>query len=157
MFQTSNDFQLVRSTSTPSVRLMEMKKLGPEEANRSALKEFEDCRNLAMHHTQLKAECYNKAKDAIQRNNTSVALYYSQIANLHKNKIDMYNHKAANCIMEVHNLRQNNPGNLLIDRSSSIFRLQSIQSNWAYGFGTTFLIPRNIHRERWDSNSTVVN
>lgn len=91
---------------------LENKKLGPEEAKRSALKEFEDSRNLAMRHTQLKAECYNKAKDAIQRGNTSVALYYSQVANLHKNKIDMYNHKAANCIMEVHNITQNNPGEL---------------------------------------------
>lgn len=89
---------------------MESKKLGPEEAKRSALKQFEDNRNLAMRHTQLKAECYNKAKEAIQRGNTSVALYYSQVANLHKTKIDTYNHKAANCIMEVHNLTQKNPG-----------------------------------------------
>lgn len=89
---------------------LETKKLGPEEAKRSALKEFEDTRNLAMRHTQLKAECYNKAKEAYQRGNTSVALYYSQVANLHKSKIDTYNHKAANCIMEVHNLTQNNPG-----------------------------------------------
>lgn len=62
-----------------------------------------------MHHTQLKAECYTKAKDAIQKGDTSVAVYYSQIANLHKNKIDMYNNQAANCIMEVHNLTNNNP------------------------------------------------
>lgn len=38
-----------------------------------------------------------------------MAVYYSQIANLHKNKIDMYNNQAANCIMEVHNLTNNNP------------------------------------------------
>jgi len=62
-----------------------------------------------MHHTQLKNECFNKARDAIQKGETSVAVYYSQIANLHKNKLDMYNHKAANCISEVHNLTQNNP------------------------------------------------
>ena len=62
-----------------------------------------------MHHTQLKGECYTKAKDAIQRGNSGVALYYSQIANLHKNKIDIFNHKAANYMMEVHNLTQNNP------------------------------------------------
>ncbi|KAG4070661.1 hypothetical protein HA402_013581 [Bradysia odoriphaga] len=88
---------------------LENRKLGPDEAKRYALKEFEDTRNLAMRHTQLKAECYNKAKEAIQRGNTSVALYYSQVANLHKTKIDAYNHKAANCIMEVHNLTQKNP------------------------------------------------
>ncbi len=93
-----------------SQQSLENKKLGPDEAKRVALKEFEDTRNLAMRHTQLKAECYNKAKEAIQRGNTSVALYYSQVANLHKNKIDRYNQKAANCIMEVHNLTQKNPG-----------------------------------------------
>lgn len=103
----TNDYKISRNGSETS---LEIKKLGPEEAKRSALKEFEDTRNLAMRHTQLKAECYNKAKEAIQRGQTSVALYYSQVANLHKSKIDTYNHKAANCIMEVHNLTQNNPG-----------------------------------------------
>lgn len=88
---------------------METKKLGPEEAKRSALEEFEDSRNTAMLHTQLKAECYQKAKDAMNRGDASIALYYSQVANLHKTKIEVYNHKAANCISQVHNLNQNNP------------------------------------------------
>ncbi|XP_037932505.1 uncharacterized protein LOC119667287, partial [Teleopsis dalmanni] len=70
-----------------------------EEAKRSALREFEECRNLAAHHSQLKAECYQKAKEAVQNNNKGVAVYYSEIANLHKKKIDMFNHIAANCIM----------------------------------------------------------
>lgn len=100
---------LQRSALSESTRALELKKLGPVESKRVALRDFEDSRNKAMHHTQLKAECYTKAKDAIQKGDTSVAVYYSQIANLHKNKIDMYNNQAANCIMEVHNLTNNNP------------------------------------------------
>lgn len=88
---------------------MEARKLGPTEAKRAALSDFEEARNSAMHHTQLKSECYTKAQEAIQRGDPGVAVYYSQIANLHKNKIDSFNHIAANAIMEVHNLTQNNP------------------------------------------------
>jgi DNA-nicking Smr family endonuclease len=80
-----------------------------DEAKKAALKDFEECRNSAAYHSQLKSECYLKAKNAVARGENGVALYYSQIANLHKSKIDQYNHKAANCIMEVHSLRQNNP------------------------------------------------
>ncbi|XP_037805267.1 NEDD4-binding protein 2 isoform X1 [Lucilia sericata] len=83
--------------------------LSPDEAKRLALREFEESRNLAAHHCQLKAECYQKAKEAIQSGNSGAAIYYSQIANLHKKKIDMYNHRAANCIMDVHKYTQNNP------------------------------------------------
>ncbi|XP_017468408.1 PREDICTED: uncharacterized protein LOC108360572 isoform X2 [Rhagoletis zephyria] len=83
--------------------------LQPEEAKRMALHDFEEMRNLAAHHCQLKAECYQKAKEAIQKGNSAVAVYYSQIANLHKMKLDMYNHRAANCIMDVHKYTQNNP------------------------------------------------
>lgn len=83
--------------------------LSPEDAKRLALREFEESRNLAAHHCQLKAECYQKAKEAIQSGNSGAAIYYSQIANLHKKKIDMYNHRAANCIMDVHKYTQNNP------------------------------------------------
>ncbi|KAH8257590.1 hypothetical protein KR038_011669, partial [Drosophila bunnanda] len=80
-----------------------------EEAKCAALRDFEETRNLAAHHSQLKAECYLKAKQAIQRGNGNVALYYSEIANLHKQKIDSFNQRAANCIMEVHRHKQNNP------------------------------------------------
>lgn len=97
------------SNSSQHQRSIETKKLGAEEAKRSALKDFEDCRNSAAYHTQLKAECYTKAQESIQRGSTAVALYYSQIATLHNAKIDMFNHKAANSIMDVHNLTQNNP------------------------------------------------
>lgn len=61
-----------------------------------------------MHHTQLRAECYTKAKEAIQRGDTAVAVYYSQIANLHKTKIDAYNQRAANSMIEGHNLANQN-------------------------------------------------
>lgn len=87
----------------------ELKSSPPDEAKRLALREFEESRNLAAHHCQLKAECYQKAKEAIQSGNSGAAIYYSQIANLHKKKIDMYNHRAASCIMDVHKYTQNNP------------------------------------------------
>ncbi|SPP76392.1 NEDD4-binding protein 2 [Drosophila guanche] len=80
-----------------------------EEAKSAALRDFEETRNLAAHHAQLKAECYLKANQAVQKGNGNVALYYSQIANLHKTKIDVFNHRAATCIMEVHKHTQNNP------------------------------------------------
>ncbi|XP_022216943.2 NEDD4-binding protein 2 [Drosophila obscura] len=80
-----------------------------EEAKCAALRDFEETRNLAAHHAQLKAECYLKANQAVQKGNGNVALYYSQIANLHKTKIDVFNHRAATCIMEVHKHTQNNP------------------------------------------------
>lgn len=107
--QPTENYEIVRSRSSSSNRSLETKKLSADEAKRLALKDFEDCRNSAQHHTQLKAECYAKAQTAMQRGDTQVALYYSQVAKLHKNKVDMYNQKAANCIMEVHNLTQNNP------------------------------------------------
>ncbi|XP_023173126.2 uncharacterized protein LOC111600974 isoform X2 [Drosophila hydei] len=71
-----------------------------EEAKCAALRDFEETRNLAAHHAQLRAECNLKAKQAIQQGNGSVALYYSEIAQLHKKKMDFFNHRAANCIME---------------------------------------------------------
>ncbi|KAH8307016.1 hypothetical protein KR044_003196, partial [Drosophila immigrans] len=80
-----------------------------EEAKSAALRDFEETRNLAAHHSQLRAECYLKAKQAIQQGNGSVALYYSEIAQLHKKKNDVFNNRAANCIMEVHKHTQNNP------------------------------------------------
>lgn len=81
--------------------------LSPEETKSQALREFQDCRNVAQHHGQLKSDCYAKARNALQRKENAVALYYSQIAELHKTKIDFFNHKAANCLMEAHNLSQN--------------------------------------------------
>lgn len=81
-------------------------KLGSEETKRAALKDFEECRNQAQYHSQLKAECYAKARNAISRGEHGVALYYSQIADLHRTKIEHFNHKAANCLMEAHNVSQ---------------------------------------------------
>lgn len=92
-----------------SQRALEAKKLGPEEAKRMALRDFEENRNMAMHHSHLKAECYAKAKEAFQRHDGQVAYYYTNVANLHKNKIDMYNQMAANAIAEVHSFAHQNP------------------------------------------------
>lgn len=87
-------------------------KLDVEEAKRAALKDFEENRNMAMHHSHLKAECYNKAREAFQRKQTGVAYYYTTVANLHNTKIDLYNHKAANAIVEVHSYTQQDPNML---------------------------------------------
>lgn len=63
---------------------------------------------MAMHHSHLRAECFLKARDAIQRGQHSVAYYYSSVANLHNSKIDAFNNRAANAIVEVHSYNQNN-------------------------------------------------
>uniref|UniRef100_T1P902 Smr domain-containing protein n=1 Tax=Musca domestica TaxID=7370 RepID=T1P902_MUSDO len=114
--QNSNEYQKQSRTSNVNVWDDENNtrdpSFSPEAAKRLALKEFEEARNLAAHHCQLRAECYQKAKEAIQAGNGGAGLYYSQIANLHKQKIDMYNHRAANCIMNVHKYTQNNPDHL---------------------------------------------
>lgn len=62
-----------------------------------------------MHHSHLKAECYNKARDSFQRRQSAVAYYYMNIAQLHNSKIDRYNNLAANAIVEVHSYTQQNP------------------------------------------------
>lgn len=90
-------------------RALEAKKLGPEQAKRAALRDFEENRNMAQHHHHLKAECYVKAQEAFQRRDAQIAYYYTNVANLHKTKIDMYNHRAANAIVEVHSYSQKNP------------------------------------------------
>ncbi|XP_052865832.1 NEDD4-binding protein 2 [Anopheles cruzii] len=79
-----------------------------EEAINFHLITAEECRNLAQHHLDLKNECHQKSRVAIQRGVPGLADYYSQIARLHRTKIDMYNSRASNCIMEVHKLKLNN-------------------------------------------------
>ncbi|XP_058449672.1 NEDD4-binding protein 2 [Malaya genurostris] len=79
-----------------------------EDAINLHLKTAEECRNLAQHHQELKNECHEKARNAIQRGMAGVAEYYAQIARLHRTKIDMYNSRASNAIMEVHKLTLNN-------------------------------------------------
>ncbi|XP_034103318.1 uncharacterized protein LOC117567428 [Drosophila albomicans] len=98
-----------RSSPRAGVSKSQSPQLLHEEAKSAALRDFEETRNLAAHHSQLRAECYLKAKQAIQQGNGSVALYYSEIAQLHKKKNDVFNNRAANCIMEVHKHTQNNP------------------------------------------------
>ncbi|XP_052901396.1 uncharacterized protein LOC128307832 [Anopheles moucheti] len=82
--------------------------LSGEEAINFHLIKAEECRNLAQHHLDLKNECHEKARQAIQRNVPGLADYYSQISRLHRTKIDMYNSRASNSIMEVHKLKLNN-------------------------------------------------
>lgn len=65
-------------------------KLDVEDAKRAALRDFEENRNMAMHHSHLKAECYNKAREAFQRKQTGVAYYYTTVANLHNAKIVIF-------------------------------------------------------------------
>lgn len=85
-----------------------LNKMDIDEAKRAALQDFEENRNMAMHHSHLKAECYLKAREAFQRRQHGVAYYYSNVANLHNSKIDMYNNLAANAIVEVHSYSQQN-------------------------------------------------
>lgn len=101
----SQNYNILRSSN----QYNDSKKVNADEAKRLALQDFEEYRNSAMHHHQLKMECYTKAQNAKQRGENQVALYYVQVANLHKIKVDMCNQKAANCIMEVHHYTQNNP------------------------------------------------
>uniref|UniRef100_A0A182VWS6 Smr domain-containing protein n=1 Tax=Anopheles minimus TaxID=112268 RepID=A0A182VWS6_9DIPT len=79
-----------------------------EEAINFHLIKAEEYRNSAQQHLDLKNECHEKARQAIQRNLPGLVDYYSQIARLHRTKIDMYNSRASNCIMEVHKLKLNN-------------------------------------------------
>ncbi|XP_019543498.3 NEDD4-binding protein 2 [Aedes albopictus] len=79
-----------------------------EDAINLHLKTAEECRNLSQHHQELKNECHEKACNAIQRGMAGVAEYYAQVARLHRTKIDMYNSRASNAIMEVHKLTLNN-------------------------------------------------
>lgn len=83
------------------------------DAKKDALLEFEENRNKAMHHHQLRQECYQKAREAGQKRNSEVAYYFLQIAKLHNYKFDHYNHLAANSIVNVHDLTHKN--NELID------------------------------------------
>ena len=64
---------------------------------------------MAAHHSQLVTECYQKAKEAIQRGNGGVAYYYAQIAILHKEKNEYFNQRAICSIMELHKYTQSNP------------------------------------------------
>lgn len=89
-------------------RPQNLSKKDADEAKKQALHDFEENRNMAMHHSHLRAECFIKARDAIQRGQNSVAYYYSSVANLHNSKIDKFNNWAANAIVEVHSFNQNN-------------------------------------------------
>lgn len=95
--------------ASPKIIVKDDRQNMAEEVQRQALRIFEENRNLASHHSQMRAECFQKAKEAHQKSNPGVALYYSQIANLHKSRSEDFNHRAANSIMEVHDIRQNNP------------------------------------------------
>uniref|UniRef100_A0A6B2ECP2 Smr domain-containing protein n=1 Tax=Phlebotomus kandelakii TaxID=1109342 RepID=A0A6B2ECP2_9DIPT len=109
-----NGLKIIEEMRRESVKMEQKKADVPvnEKSNvrkrNEVLKEFEETRNMASYHTQLKSECYQKAQGAIQKNLVGVAGYYNQVANLHRKKIDEYNHIAANCIVEAHNLKQNN-------------------------------------------------
>ncbi|GAB0092717.1 uncharacterized protein DMENIID0001_077480 [Sergentomyia squamirostris] len=79
-----------------------------DKERKAALQDFEENRNKANSHTELKVECYQKAQEAVRKNMKGVAGYYNQVAELHKKKIDEYNHRAANSLVEAHSLKQKN-------------------------------------------------
>lgn len=125
-------------------RALEAKKLGPEEAKRAALNDFEQNRNMAQHHHHLKAECYAKAREAFQQHNTQTAFYYTNVANLHKNKIDMYNNFAANAMVEVHNYSQKNPDMLDLHYLHADEALQCLDIFLDKQIRAARLMPRNF-------------
>lgn len=96
------------SSSTLAPPTVEQGSSSSEDDINLHLKTAEECRNLSQHHQELKNECHEKARNAIQRGMAGVAEYYAQVARLHRTKIDMYNSKASNAIMEVHKLTLNN-------------------------------------------------
>ncbi|XP_055593869.1 uncharacterized protein LOC129745067 [Uranotaenia lowii] len=97
-----------KALPTQSTVLPTTPRISNEDAINLHLKTAEECRNLSQHHQDLKNECHEKARNAIQRGMAGVADYYAQIARLHRTKIDWYNSKASNSIMEVHKLTLNN-------------------------------------------------
>lgn len=96
------------SSSTLAPPTVEQGSSSSEDDINLHLKTAEECRNLSQHHQELKNECHEKARNAIQRGMAGVAEYYAQVARLHRTKIDMFNSKASNAIMEVHKLTLNN-------------------------------------------------
>lgn len=79
------------------------------EARRESMRHYEDCRNLAKHHAQMRTECYAKAKVAFNTGNTEVAVFYSRVAHLHDRKVERCQQHAAISIVDVHNMRINDP------------------------------------------------
>lgn len=96
------------SSSTSPPPTVEQVPSSSEDDINLHLKTAEECRNMSQDHQELKNECHEKARNAIQRGMAGVAEYYVQVARLHRTKIDMYSSKASNAIMEVHKLTLNN-------------------------------------------------
>ncbi|KAJ6643375.1 NEDD4-binding protein 2-like 2, partial [Pseudolycoriella hygida] len=85
----------------------ETKKTGSEEARLCALKDFEESRNLATQHAQLKKKFCDKARDAVRRGVPAEAADYARMALRHKAQIDEFNNRAANSLLEAHEIAQN--------------------------------------------------
>ncbi|XP_065076557.1 uncharacterized protein LOC135700094 [Ochlerotatus camptorhynchus] len=96
------------SSSTSPPPTVEQVPSSSEDDINLHLKTAEECRNMSQDHQELKNECHEKARNAIQWGMAGVAEYYVQVASLHRTKIDMYSSKASNAIMEVHKLTLNN-------------------------------------------------
>ncbi|XP_069681044.1 NEDD4-binding protein 2-like isoform X2 [Periplaneta americana] len=73
-----------------------------------AMNDANHYRAEASRHYQLRNECFHKAQDAYRKGLTSVASYYSQVAALHRQRIDDANAKAAASLLQAHTLARDN-------------------------------------------------
>lgn len=63
-------------------------------------------RQQAAHHLKMRQLCFNKAQSAFQKGSTQVAVYYSDIAKMHKQKYEQANSLAASAFLSAHSLKQ---------------------------------------------------
>lgn len=64
-------------------------------------------RDIAQKEIQRRNECIEKARNMYTRGLTSVAAYYSELAQVHKNKFEYANHCAATCFVNGQTTQKN--------------------------------------------------
>uniref|UniRef100_A0A1B6JT14 Smr domain-containing protein n=1 Tax=Homalodisca liturata TaxID=320908 RepID=A0A1B6JT14_9HEMI len=76
---------------------------GKDDADtEDVLSEAQTHRDKAACYYSLRMECLNKAHEAFRSGNKPVASYYSQLAEVHKNKVEQCNLRAAACLLANH-------------------------------------------------------
>nr|CAD7440892.1 unnamed protein product [Timema bartmani] len=125
---TGQENEQVRNVFSPEARLAQEKAL-LEKAKQESTKNLELCdppiipdhddytkeqalsdanyyRAEATRHFELRNECNRKAQEAHNKGIYAVASYYSQVAALHKQRIDDANARAASSLLTAHSLSQ---------------------------------------------------
>nr|CAD7403911.1 unnamed protein product [Timema cristinae] len=125
---TGQENEQVRNVFSPEARLAQEKAL-LEKAKQESAKNLELCnpplipdhddytkeqalsdanyyRAEAIRHFELRNECNRKAQEAHNKGIYAVASYYSQVAALHKQRIDDANARAASSLLTAHSLSQ---------------------------------------------------